>query len=151
VSTPGRFLALVVVIGALAACTKGGGHATSTPTSSSTSTATPTHVGPETFQPGEYRYSFNSVTASLSFDGSSATLDVTNASGADLAAPALYVILGTGGREDGTVADPAPVANGADGTFHVTFPSTVTAKTIGLVILLFGDSNYGAMAPAPAA
>ncbi len=146
-STPGRFLALVVLIGVLAACTKGD-HTTPSPTRTSAS-ATP--VGPERFQPGEYRYSFNNVTASLSFDGSSATLDVSNASGAGLAAPAVYVIDGTGRREDGTVADPAPIANGADGTFRVTFPATVTAKTIGLVILLFGDSNYGAMAPAPVA
>ena len=68
-----------------------------------------------------------------------------------LAAPGLYVIDGTGRREDGTIPDGAPIANGANGTFHVTFPDTVTAKTIGLVILLFGDSNYGAMAPAPTA
>jgi len=142
---------LVVVVGVLAGCTKGGGHASPTPSSASTAPATPTHVGPENFQPGEYRYSFNSVTASLSFDGSSATLDVTDGSGADLAAPGLYVILGTGRRVDGTVTDPAPIANGASGTFQVTFPSTVTPKTIGLVILLFGDSNYGAMAPAPVA
>jgi len=150
VSTPGRFLALVVVVGALAACTKGG-HVSPTPSSTTASTATPTPVRPENFQPGKYLYSFNGVTASLRFDGSSATLDVTNASGADLAVPALYVILGTGRRVDGTVTDAAPIANGADGTFHVTFPNTVTAKTIGLAILLFGDSNYGAMAPAPAA
>ena len=142
---------LVVVVGALAACTKGGGdHPTPTPSSPPTS-ASATPVGPEHFQPGEYRYSFNGVTASLSFDGSSARLDVTNASGADLAAPALYVIDGTGRREDGTIADAASIANGADGTFHVTFPDAVNAKTIGLVILLFGDSNYGAFAPAPAA
>ncbi|MGZ4150226.1 MAG: hypothetical protein ACXVQJ_09325, partial [Actinomycetota bacterium] len=146
----GRFVALVVVVGALAACTTGGGdHATATPSSSAAASATP--VGPERFQPGEYRYGFNGVTASLSLDGATATLDVTNASGADLAAPGLYVIDGTGRREDATVAADTPVANGADGTFQVTFPADVTLKTIGLVILLFGDSNYGAMAPAPAA
>jgi hypothetical protein len=103
------------------------------------------------FQPGEYRYGFGGVTASLSFDGSAATLEVKNASGAGLAAPGLYVVSGTGEHVDGSVAGAAPIEDGADATFQVTFPDQVTSKTIGLVILLFGDSNYGAFAPAPAA
>ena len=131
------------------ACTGGGaGGSTKTPTVAPTSAA-PT--GPVHFQPGEYRYGFGGVTASLSFDGSAATLEVKNASGADLAAPGLYVVLGTGEHVNGSVAGAAPIVDGSSATFQVTFPDQVTSKTIGLVILLFGDSNYGAFAPAPAA
>jgi hypothetical protein len=91
------------------------------------------------------------VTADLRFDGNDATMDVKNASGAELAAPALYVIEGSGGRRDGVVGDAVPIPDGESATFQVTFPDRVTDKTIGLVILLFGDSNYGAFAPVPAA
>ena len=90
------------------------------------------------------------MTASLSFVGSAATLEVKNASGEELAAPALYVVSGTGEHVDGSVVGAVPIADGARATFQVTFPNQVTSKTIGLVILLFGDSNYGAFAPAPA-
>jgi hypothetical protein len=132
------------------ACTGGGGDGSSkTPTIAPPTSAVPT--GPVRFQPGEYRYGFGGVTASLSFDGSAAMLEVKNASGGELAAPALYVVSGTGEHVDGSVAGAAPIADGASATFQVTFPNQVTSKTIGLVILLFGDSNYGAFAPAPAA
>jgi hypothetical protein len=131
------------------ACTGGGGDASTKTPTVAPSSAIPT--GPVRFQPGEYRYGFGGVTASLSFDGSAATLEVKNASGAELAAPGLYVVSGTGEHVDGTVAGAAPIADGSSATFQVTFPGQVTSKTIGLVILLFGDSNYGAFAPAPAA
>lgn len=142
-------LVLVLVLVLATACTgdKGDGS-TRTPTAAPTS-AVPT--GPVHFQPGEYRWGFGGVTASLSFDGSAATLEVKNASGAALAAPGLYVVSGTGEHVDGTVNGAAPIADGASAMFQVTFPDQVTSKTIGLVILLFGDSTYGALAPAPAA
>jgi hypothetical protein len=139
----------MLVLALATACTGGGADgSTKTPTLAPTSVI-PT--GPVHFQPGEYRYGFGGVTASLSFDGSAATLEVKNASGADLAAPGLYVVSGTGEHVDGSVADAAPIADGSSAMFQVTFPDQVTSKTIGLVILLFGDSNYGAFAPAPAA
>jgi hypothetical protein len=144
-----RWLALWLALSLATACTGGGADgSTTTPTAAPTS-AIPT--GPVHFLPGEYRYAFGGVTASLSFDGSAATLEVKNASGGDLGAPGLYVVSGTGEHVDGTIAGAAPIADGASATFQVTFPDQVTSKTIGLVILLFGDSNYGAFAPAPAA
>ncbi|MGZ8579429.1 MAG: hypothetical protein ACXWWX_07860, partial [Actinomycetota bacterium] len=91
------------------------------------------------------------VTADLSFDGNVATMDVKNASGAELGAPRLYVVDGSGSHRDGVLADATPIPDGGSATFHVTFPDEVTDETIGLVILLFGDSNYGALAPVPAA
>ncbi len=129
------------------ACT-GGGDGSPSSTSAPASSQAPT--GPVRFQPGEYRYAFGGVTASLSFDASNATLEVKNASGADLDPPALYVIDGTGAHEGGTVAGAVAIADGGSATFQVSFPDTVTPKSIGLVILEFGDSNYGAFAPAPA-
>jgi hypothetical protein len=59
------------------------------------------------------------------------------------------VIDRTGARHDGTVGAGAPIPDGDSATFQMTFPDEVKPRTIGLVILLFGDSNYGAMAPVP--
>lgn len=151
-SVPRRILPLIVVLLALAfgvACTGDGNEEpTRTPSASPTS---PIPTGPVRFEPGHYRYEFGGVTADLVFDGSSATLDVNNASGAELAAPSLYVIDGSGAHQDGVVADATPIPDGESATFDVTFPDDVTDETIGLVDLLFGDSNYGLLAPVPLA
>jgi hypothetical protein len=142
-------LLLVTVLGI--ACTGGGADdGTQTPAATGTTTSPPP-TGPVHFRPGEYRYEAVGVTVTLTFDGHAATMDVKNATGTDLAAPALYVIQGTGDRVDGTVRDAAPIADGESATFAVTFPDGVTPRSIGLVILLFGSSNYGAFAPVPAA
>jgi hypothetical protein len=150
VSASRRILpSIVVVVTLCVGCTGDSVDArTPEPTASSTS---PVPTGPVRFEPGAYRYEFGGVTADLRFDGNDATMDVKNASGAELAAPALYVIEGSGGRRDGVVGDVVPIPDGESATFQVTFPDRVTDKTIGLVILLFGDSNYGAFAPVPAA
>ena len=108
----------------------------------------PPPIRSSTRSPDEGRYAAG-VTADLVFEGSGATLDVTNASGAELAAPSLYVIDGSGAHRDGVVADSAPIPDGESATFDVTFPDGVTDETIGLVDLLFGDSNYGLLAPVP--
>jgi hypothetical protein len=150
VTNPRRILPFIGLLLVLTVACTGSGDGTPSSTSAAPpSSSVPT--GPVRFQPGEYRYEFGGVTATLSFDGSSATLDVKNVSGADLDLPALYVIDGTGAHMDGTVAAATTIADGASATFQVTFPDSVTPKSIGLVILEFGDSNYGAFAPAPAA
>jgi hypothetical protein len=152
VSAPRRILPLIVLVPVLilgVACTgDGNDEPTRTPAASPTS---PVPTGPVRFEPGHYRYEFGGVTADLVFDGSGATLDVTNASGAELAAPSLYVIDGSGAHQDGVVTDAAPIPDGESATFDVTFPDSVTDETIGLVDLLFGDSNYGLLAPVPLA
>jgi hypothetical protein len=141
---------LIVLAAALGvACTgNGDGGRTPTPTASP---ASPLPTGPVRFEPGHYRYDFGGVIADLRFDGSGATMDVNNATGAELAAPALYVVDGSGTRRDGVVTDAASIADGESATFQVTFPEQVTEETIGLVVLLFGDSNWGDLAPVPAA
>jgi hypothetical protein len=145
-----RILPSIVLVVALGVGCTGDGHdePTLAPTSTSTS---PVPSGPIHFEPGHYRYEFGGVTADLVFDGSDATMDVKNATGAELATPALYVIDGSGTRRDGVVADAAPIPDGENASFHVTFPAQVTEETIGLVILLFGDSNWGDFAPVPTA
>jgi hypothetical protein len=145
-----RILPSIVLVVALGvACTGDGDDGpTSTPSASPTS---PVPTGPVRFEPGAYRYEFGGVTADLLFDGNDATMDVKNASGAELAQPSLYVVDGSGTQRDGLVADAAPIPDGESASFQVTFPDEVTDETIGLVILLFGDSNYGAFAPVPVA
>ena len=151
-SAPRRILPLIVLVLALGVACTGEGDGADQPTRTPAETPTsPVPTGPVRFEPGLYRYEFGGVIADLVFDGSDATMDVKNTSGAELAPPALYVIDGTGAHEDGIVADAAPIPDGEDASFAVTFPDGVTDETVGLVILLFGDSNYGAFAPVPVA
>jgi hypothetical protein len=140
---------IVLAVAFASGCTgNGGGSPTPAPTATPTS---PVPTGPVRFEPGHYRYDFGGVTADITFDGSSATMDVKNATGAELAAPAVYVIDGTGAQRDGTVVDATPIPDGQSAMFAVTFPDQVTKESIGLVVLLFGDSNWGDFAPVPAA
>jgi hypothetical protein len=150
VSAPRRILPLIVFVLALGVACTGDGEDEPTRTRSETP-ASPVPTGPVHFEPGHYRYEFGGVIAELVFDGSDATMDVKNTSGAELAPPSLYVIDGTGAHEDGVVADAAPIPDGESATFVVTFADGVTDETIGLVALLFGDSNYGLFAPVPLA
>jgi hypothetical protein len=48
---------------------------------------------------------------------------------------------------DAAIADAAAIADGDEATFRVTFADPIDIATLGLVILEFGDSNYGGMAP----
>jgi hypothetical protein len=141
---------LIVLVLALGVACTSDGH--DQPTLAPTATPTsPVPTGPVNFEPGHYRYEFGGVTADLVFDGSDATMVVKNATGAELASPAIYVVQGTGEHRDGVVADAAPIPDGQTVTFAVTFPEQVTSESVGLVVLLFGDSNWGDLAPVPVA
>jgi hypothetical protein len=48
------------------------------------------------------------------------------------------------------VESPATIPDGETATFTITFPEQVNPDTVGLLVLLFGGSNYGAMKPVPA-
>jgi hypothetical protein len=132
----------------LPACTDNG----SAPSGSAAS-LTPSGEGPVTanedvsFIPGEYRYSFNNITATLTLHGSKGTLDVKNASGDDLGPPGIYAITRDDHRFDAQVVSAVAVADGSSASFEVMFPAEVTEKTEGLIVLSFGDENYGAFAP----
>jgi hypothetical protein len=140
---------LIVLVAMLGAACTGDDGDEPTPTTGPTSMS-PVPSGPVRFELGHYAYEFGGVTADLVFDGSDATMDVKNASGAELAVPSLYVVLGTGGQQDGTVTDAAPIPDGESATFQVTFPDQVNERTVGLVVLSFGASNWGNFAPVPA-
>jgi hypothetical protein len=63
----------------------------------------------------------------------------------------VYVIDVSDTRRDGEVEGALPIPDGEDASFRVAFPPEVSRRTIGLVILEFGDLNVGAFAPRQAA
>jgi hypothetical protein len=102
------------------------------------------------FASGEFEYSWSGVDIRFSMDGNGGTLEIDNGSGRRLERPGLYAILGDGSRSDSTIADAGPIAEGERASFEVTFPASVDETTVGLVILLIGGQNWGALAPAVA-
>jgi hypothetical protein len=108
-------------------------------------------TGPVRFVPGEFVYEFGGITATLSIEGSDATMEVRNRSGSELGPPGVYVIDVSDTRRDGEVEGALPIPDGEDASFRVAFPPEVSRRTIGLVILEFGDLNVGAFAPRQAA
>jgi hypothetical protein len=143
----------VLLILLSSACT-GGDDQPPTPSTSSPAPGEGVNTkdaGDVEFIPGRFEYRFNDIIATLSMDGSRGTLDVENDSGASLEAPAMYVIAGDGTRYDGSVEAAATIPDGGTASFRVTFPDQVKPDSVGLAVLLFGDSNYGALAPVPVA
>jgi hypothetical protein len=144
---------LLVACLAAASCTgddgDGDGGSSTGPTASVSAPPT-VDQGPVDFEPGAFRYEFGGVTAELTLDEDAAgTLDVKNATGAELAVPALYLITGDDARVDATIAGAATIPDGEQASFQVAFDEPVDIATLGLVILEFGDQNYGGMAPVP--
>ncbi len=138
-----------------AACTGGGDEEPSAqPTSPSCAPGecvVSSDPGDIAYQPGQYEYTFNGVTATFSLDGATGTLEVKNGSPAEIGKPGMYVISGDDQRYEGSVDAPAVIPEGGSATFTVTFPEQVDATSIGLMVLLFGGSNFGAMRPVPVA
>ncbi len=136
-----------------AACTGGGDEGPSAqPTSPSCAPGecvVSSDPGDIVYQPGEYEYTFNGVTANLSMD--SGTLEVKNDSPTEIGKPGMYVISGDDQRYEASVEAPAVIPQGESATFTVTFPDQVDPASVGLMVLLFGGSNFGAMHPVPAA
>jgi hypothetical protein len=143
-------VSLLVVCLAAAACTGGGDDGGGDGASGASGPSAPPTVdqGPVQFVPGAFRYDFGGVKAELTLDDAGAgTLDVKNATGAELAVPALYLITAEDARVDATIADAQAIPDGEQGSFRVSFTDPVDVATLGLVILEFGDQNYGGMAP----
>lgn len=138
-----------------AACTGGGDEEPSAqPTSASCAPGecvVSSDPGNVAYQPGVYEYTFNGVTANFSMDGSTGTLEVKNDSPAEIGKPGMYVISGDDQRYEGSVDAPAVIPQGESATFTVTFPDQVDATSVGLMVVLFGGSNFGAMHPVPVA
>lgn len=150
ISLPFLTLTLAVAVAA-SACTGGDDGASAVPSTSSPAGegVVSEDTGNTEFIPGRFIYQFNSITAQATFEGNVATMNVRNGTGADLGAPALYVLGADDRRYDGVVDGAVPIADGEQVTLEFTFPDAVSPQTIGLAILSFGDDNVGAMAPVP--
>jgi hypothetical protein len=145
-----RLFAAILVTTLPVACTGDGVDPPSGPGPTSAGSAPPSvDTGDVAFEPGEFEYSWNDVDIRFSMDGNAGTIEIDNGSGRRLAAPGLYAILGDGTRRDATIDAAAPIPEGEQAAFDVTFPDGVDETTVGLVILLIGGNNWGALAPAP--
>jgi hypothetical protein len=141
------FVALLALFGA--ACTGDDGPTPSTQTSASESVrSVPSKdIGDTVFVPGEFSYEYLGVKATLSWAGSSAELRVDNGGDTELGRPGLYAVTNDQREVPAELPGAAPVPPGGSATFDVTFPRGVTLEQTGLVVLLFGDQNWGALAP----
>jgi hypothetical protein len=148
-----RPTALLVVLGllvvsVLASCTSNATtDSTPPPTTSSTSVSeSPIPSGPIDFVPGEYELDESDVTAKLTWNGGTGSLEVTNHSPDELGAPTLYAVTQDERVVDATV-DGEAIASGDTATVDVVFPDDLTLPDVGLMILGFGDISYGVMPP----
>jgi hypothetical protein len=141
----GRLVALLCLAIALGGCTGGDGGSTGS-TGRTTTTVVPTPAQTFTGAPGTatYEYANEGLLVTVHLDGSDGTLEVENDSEHDLGPPGLYVEDAVDGHEiDGEVVNSAAVAAGETATFDVRLDG-ITVDDIGLLVLLFGDDNYGA-------
>jgi hypothetical protein len=141
----GRLVALLCLAIALGGCTGGDGGSTGS-TGPTTTTVVPTPAQTFTGAPGTatYEYANEGLLVTVHLDGSDGTLEVENDSEHDLGPPGLYVEDAVDGHEiDGEVVNSAAVAAGETATFDVRLDG-ITVDDIGLLVLLFGDDNYGA-------
>ncbi len=148
---PRFLLASVLLVFLPSACTGGGEPDPSVSVSPSPGEGVVTEDIDVAYVPGEFEYRYNNVSATFSMDGSAGTLTVKNASGAEIGAPAVYVVGIDDRKYDATVTDATAIGDGQEMSLDVLLPADVTQDSVGLVVLLFGGSNYGAMSPVPAA
>jgi hypothetical protein len=147
-----RFVLVPILLAAIA-CTSG--ETSSTPAStpgagtSSTPTALSTVNASDVRQvPGRYTYANEGVTVDLSWSGEgTGTLTIQNKSGGDLQPPGLYAVTPTGAQVHATVQNSKTISNGDSVTLTVTFPATLKPEDAGLIALLFGDQDWGALSP----
>jgi hypothetical protein len=83
----------------------------------------------------------------LTWEGGVGELSIENGSGEDLGAPGLYAVTQQQEHVDATVTDAAPIPDGGSATLQVTFPDSLKAADAGLIAILFGDENWGALSP----
>jgi hypothetical protein len=141
---------LLAVVSAGVACT-GGTSSTASPsgaTSPAPTSLSTVDIGKVQFVEGEYSYENDGVTVGLTWKGDEpGTLKVENGSDGDLQAPGLYAVTASDQEIPATVADAATIPQGDDVTLRVTFPSSLKPADAGLIVLEFGDQNWGALSP----
>ena len=148
VRTRTRLLAALPLAFVLAgvACT-GDGTTSTSASQEPTPSELPTSNVAVTFVEGEYVYENNGVSITFAWKGGTGTLTVDNGSGFELGVPSLYAITPTQERVDATVADAAPIPDGGSIETKVTFPPSLKAADAGLIAIVFGDQNWGALSP----
>ena len=142
-----RTLLVAMIIAALtlgAACTSDTTEPTApavTPSAPSTSDVNVTIV------PGEWTYDYLGVKATFEWKDAPPILTVKNTSGAELGAPSVYAVTQDQRHIDGKMDLSESLADGATGTYTVTFPADLTREDVGLIVLMLGDVNWGALSP----
>jgi len=133
----------------LFACT--GDDPSSTPVATTSEPPPPPTEDPGdvAFAEGEYTYENQGVVVSLSLDGVTGTLTVENGGESELGPPGLYAFTPAQERIDAEVTPADVTAPGDEAMFEVAFPEDLDPADMGLVALLFGDSNWGALSPVP--
>ena len=138
------FIAVLAL--AAAACTSGSGT-TSTTTESSASPLPTTNVQ-ASIVPGEWTYpQFRGISASFTWKDGPPSLTVKNTSGAQIDAPGVYVVTQDQQEVHGTLPGAAPLADGEKQSYEVSFPGDLTVSDVGLIVLLIGNANWGALSP----
>lgn len=96
---------------------------------------------------GEYTYENNGVVATFSWHDGEGTLTIDNGSGQELGPPSLYAVTPQQTEVSATVDGAAAIPDGGSVTLQVTFPDTLKPADAGLIALVFGDHNWGALSP----
>lgn len=112
-----------------------------------TPSALPTSDVNATIVPGEWTYDYLGVKATFEWKDGPPILTVKNATGAELGAPSVYAVTQDQRHVDGKMDLSDPLADGATGTYTVTFPADLTREGVGLIVLMLGDVNWGALSP----
>ena len=145
---PRTLLVVPVLVGALmvgVSCT--GGDATETTVSEVSPSPLPTTDVNATIVPGEWTYEYLGVKAAFEWKDGPPTLTVKNTTGSDVGAPSVYVVTQDQRHVDGKMDPSEPLVDGATGMYTVTFPGDLTRDDVGLVVLMLGDANWGALSP----
>ena len=64
-----------------------------------------------------------------------------------MGAPSVYAVTQDQRHVDGKMDLDEPLADSATGTYTVTFPAALSREDVGLIVLMLGDVNWGALSP----
>jgi hypothetical protein len=140
-----RTLLAVAMLVLAAACTGDDGAATGPTTPSGE--APPTSDVEGRIVPGEWTYEYLGVKASFEWKDGPASLTVKNGSDRPVGAPSIYVVTKDQRHIDGKVDGSAPLDPSASGKYEVSFPGGLRPDDVGLIVLVLGDVNWGALGP----
>ncbi len=141
------FIAAVPIAVAIAAACTGAEPTISSSAPTPPASPLPTTDVEATIIEGEYVYENNGVKVTLSWHGGEGILTVDNGSGADLGEPGLYAVTPRQTQVSASLTPVGPVGNGQRASIDVAFPESITPADAGLIVLTFGEQNWGALSP----